>query len=180
MFCFCVVRCLQNHGTVKRQASKKTTRRVERIGHWKRYRCADPTNASTKPSRHASRNLLKLSTTMKTSPENLTRWILLFVHTMLATISSEWLQMNNFISAFYDAVLLYAIALNETLENNENPRNGKVITQRMWNRTFEGITGNVSIDENGDRYSDYSLLDLDPKKGEFKVRSLLIVHQSHY
>ncbi|KAL7074753.1 hypothetical protein ACQ4LE_006115 [Meloidogyne hapla] len=37
----------------------------------------------------------------------------------------------------------------------------------MWNRTFVGITGNVSIDHNGDRYSDYSLLDLDPEQGKF-------------
>lgn len=32
-----------------------------------------------------------------------------------------------------------------------------------------GITGNVSIDENGDRYSDYSLLDLDPQQDKFVV-----------
>lgn len=34
---------------------------------------------------------------------------------------------------------------------------------------FLGITGNVSIDSNGDRYSDYSLLDLDTEKGKFVV-----------
>ena len=33
-----------------------------------------------------------------------------------------------------------------------------------------GITGNVSIDENGDRYSDYSLLDLDPDEDKFVVK----------
>lgn len=75
--------------------------------------------------------------------------------------------MNNFISAFYDAVLLYAIALNETLAEGLDPRNGRNITSKMWNRTFVGITGNVSIDQNGDRYSDYSLLDLDPEQGKF-------------
>lgn len=92
--------------------------------------------------------------------------------------------MNNFISAFYDAVLLYAIALNETLAEGLDPRNGHNITSKMWNRTFVGsfsiianitfilflgITGNVSIDENGDRYSDYSLLDLDPRQDKFVV-----------
>lgn len=46
--------------------------------------------------------------------------------------------MNNFISAFYDAVLLYAIALNETLGEGLDPRNGKNITNKMWNRTFVG------------------------------------------
>jgi hypothetical protein len=47
-------------------------------------------------------------------------------------------QMNNFISAFYDAVLLYAIALRETLDAGGDPRNGTEVTARMWNRTFEG------------------------------------------
>ncbi|VDM14099.1 unnamed protein product [Wuchereria bancrofti] len=77
--------------------------------------------------------------------------------------------MNNFISAFYDALLLYAIALNETLSEGLDPRNGYNITSKMWSRTFVGITGNVSIDENGDRYSDYSLLDLDPQQDKFVV-----------
>jgi len=34
-----------------------------------------------------------------------------------------------------------------------------------------GITGKVSIDENGDRNADYSLLDLNPDTGLFEVRS---------
>lgn len=46
--------------------------------------------------------------------------------------------MNNFISAFYDAVLLYAIALNETLTEGLDPRNGHNITSKMWSRTFVG------------------------------------------
>uniref|UniRef100_A0A158Q971 Guanylate cyclase n=1 Tax=Enterobius vermicularis TaxID=51028 RepID=A0A158Q971_ENTVE len=75
--------------------------------------------------------------------------------------------MNNFISAFYEAVYLYALALNETLEAGLDPRNGTAITSKMWNRSFPGITGNVSIDSNGDRYSDYSLLDYDPDRNEF-------------
>ena len=32
-----------------------------------------------------------------------------------------------------------------------------------------GITGNVSIDSNGDRNADYSLLDLNPETGKFEV-----------
>ncbi|CAI5438927.1 unnamed protein product [Caenorhabditis angaria] len=76
-------------------------------------------------------------------------------------------EMNNFISAFYDAVMLYAIAVNETIEAGMNPRDGKNITKKMWGRKFKGIVGDVSIDENGDRYSDYSLLDMDPEKSEF-------------
>ena len=34
-----------------------------------------------------------------------------------------------------------------------------------------GITGTVSIDENGDRNADYSLLDLNPNTNKFEVCS---------
>lgn len=40
--------------------------------------------------------------------------------------------------AFHDAVILYALALNETLEAGGNVSDGMAITRRMWNRTFEG------------------------------------------
>ncbi|XP_071116502.1 atrial natriuretic peptide receptor 1-like [Haliotis cracherodii] len=78
-------------------------------------------------------------------------------------------EVNSFVGAFHDAVILYALALNETLEANGSISDGVAITRRMWNRTFEGITGTVSIDDNGDRNADYSLLDLNPKTDRFEV-----------
>ncbi|KAK3793475.1 hypothetical protein RRG08_055773, partial [Elysia crispata] len=39
----------------------------------------------------------------------------------------------------------------------------------MWNRSFSGITGTVSIDRNGDRNVDYSLLDLNTDTETFEV-----------
>lgn len=39
----------------------------------------------------------------------------------------------------------------------------------MWSRDFDGITGDVRIDDNGDRDADYSVLDLDPITGKFEV-----------
>lgn len=39
----------------------------------------------------------------------------------------------------------------------------------MRNTSFRGITGNVSIDPNGDRLSDYSLLDLNPDTERLEV-----------
>jgi len=36
---------------------------------------------------------------------------------------------------------------------------------------ISGITGNVSIDANGDRNGDYSLLDMNPETGRFQVRA---------
>ncbi|XP_022087156.1 atrial natriuretic peptide receptor 1-like isoform X5 [Acanthaster planci] len=79
-------------------------------------------------------------------------------------------EVNTFVGAFHDAVILYALALNETLEEGGNPRDGKTLTHRMWNRTFEGIMGNVTIDSNGDREADYSLLEMtDIENGIFTV-----------
>ncbi|BFZ14046.1 hypothetical protein BsWGS_17085 [Bradybaena similaris] len=78
-------------------------------------------------------------------------------------------EVNSFVGAFHDAVILYALALNETIEAGGNVSDGLAITRRMWNRTFEGITGTVSIDANGDRNADYSLLDLNPETDRFEV-----------
>ena len=47
-------------------------------------------------------------------------------------------QVNTYVTAFHDAVILYSLAVNETLSEGYSLKNGSVITQRMWNRTFEG------------------------------------------
>ncbi|XP_045184586.2 atrial natriuretic peptide receptor 1-like [Mercenaria mercenaria] len=78
-------------------------------------------------------------------------------------------EVNSYVGAFHDAVVLYALALNETIEADESVTDGSAVTRRMWNKTFNGITGSVVIDENGDRIMDYSLLDMDPSTGRFQV-----------
>jgi atrial natriuretic peptide receptor A len=47
-------------------------------------------------------------------------------------------SVSTFVTAFYDAVLLYALALNETLSDGGSELDGREITKRMWNRTFKG------------------------------------------
>ncbi|XP_026465471.1 atrial natriuretic peptide receptor 1-like isoform X2 [Ctenocephalides felis] len=97
---------------------------------------------------------------------------------------NEQEPLSTFVTAFYDAVTLYARALNASLADNRTtdgggtepnyeilgrPLNGSDITRRMRNAKFKGITGDVIIDSNGDRLSDYSLLDMDPETGMFEV-----------
>lgn len=81
--------------------------------------------------------------------------------------------VSTFVTAFYDSILLYSHALNSTLTKNKNALHGVIkgsdIVKEMWNRTFNGITGTVTIDSNGDRLSDYSLLDMNPDTFEFEV-----------
>ena len=86
------------------------------------------------------------------------------------------MQSNYFAAAFYDAVHLYATALNETLTTRPDlnvSTSGQAVIQKMWNRTFEGISGLAVIDENGDRHVDYALLDYNPTIGIFEVYYLL-------
>ena len=86
--------------------------------------------------------------------------------------------LSTFVTSFYDGVILYATALNESIKEDPTvltrPINGSDIVRRMWNRTFTGITGNVTIDANGDRISTYSLLDLNPETGNFETIAKLI------
>lgn len=83
--------------------------------------------------------------------------------------------VSTFVTAFYDAVLLYAYALNDSIgllgeqRALKQPINGTYLTHLMWGKSFKGITGNVTIDSNGDRISDYSLLDLNPETGMFEI-----------
>ncbi|CAB1319185.1 unnamed protein product [Coregonus sp. 'balchen'] len=70
------------------------------------------------------------------------------------------MEINMFVEGFHDALLLYALALHEAIRNGLTKKDGAEITYRMWNRTFEGIAGQVSMDFNGDRYGDFSVMSM--------------------
>ncbi|KAJ8974726.1 hypothetical protein NQ317_000392 [Molorchus minor] len=61
----------------------------------------------------------------------------------------------------YDAVMIYARALTEVFENNEDPRNGTAILQRIINRSYHSIQGyDVFIDGNGDAEGNFTVVAL--------------------
>ncbi|KAL2084551.1 hypothetical protein ACEWY4_020069 [Coilia grayii] len=68
--------------------------------------------------------------------------------------------MNIISGGFYDGLMLYAQALNESMAGGEDMPVGEKVTKRMWNRTYYGVTGLVQIDENGDRETDFALWDM--------------------
>uniref|UniRef100_A0A452H9C5 Guanylate cyclase n=1 Tax=Gopherus agassizii TaxID=38772 RepID=A0A452H9C5_9SAUR len=79
-------------------------------------------------------------------------------------------QMNLVAGCFYDGVLLYAMALNETLAEGGSKKDGTRIVQKMRDRKFQGVTGLVSMDSNNDRDTDFSLWVMgDPENGEYEV-----------
>ncbi|NXU51979.1 ANPRC protein, partial [Turnix velox] len=74
--------------------------------------------------------------------------------------------VNMFVEGFHDAVLLYALALKEVLKLGFSKKDGEKIVQQTRNRTYEGIAGQVSIDANGDREGDFSVIGMtDPELG---------------
>ncbi|XP_065454652.1 atrial natriuretic peptide receptor 2 isoform X5 [Chrysemys picta bellii] len=78
--------------------------------------------------------------------------------------------MNLVAGCFYDGVLLYAMALNETLAEGGSKKDGTRIVQKMRERKFQGVTGLVSMDGNNDRDTDFSLWAMgDPESGEYEV-----------
>uniref|UniRef100_A0A914XHD1 Guanylate cyclase n=1 Tax=Plectus sambesii TaxID=2011161 RepID=A0A914XHD1_9BILA len=84
----------------------------------------------------------------------------------------------------FDAMYLYGLSLNKTLTDNPNDpnvtRDGMLIQNNSNNLTFNGITGNVTIDDTGNRkpvmavrgfdfkgvYNRLALIDAWAKKGE--------------
>ncbi|XP_011379382.1 atrial natriuretic peptide receptor 1 [Pteropus vampyrus] len=77
--------------------------------------------------------------------------------------------VNTIPASFHDGLLLYVQAVTETLAHGGTVTDGEAITQRMWNRSFQGVAGYLKIDSNGDRETDFSLWDMDPETGAFRV-----------
>uniref|UniRef100_A0A673NBH4 Guanylate cyclase n=1 Tax=Sinocyclocheilus rhinocerous TaxID=307959 RepID=A0A673NBH4_9TELE len=78
--------------------------------------------------------------------------------------------MNIISGGFYDGLMLYCSALNESLAEGHGRPSGESVTKTMWNRTYYGVTGLVQIDENGDRETDFALWDMtDTNSGNFQI-----------
>ncbi|XP_071788532.1 atrial natriuretic peptide receptor 1-like [Asterias amurensis] len=79
-------------------------------------------------------------------------------------------ENNFFASSFHDALILYSLAINETLHEGGDIRDGLALRGKMWNRTFRGIGGEVDMTPDGDRATVYSLWDMtDTENGVYEV-----------
>uniref|UniRef100_A0A670JSR7 Guanylate cyclase n=1 Tax=Podarcis muralis TaxID=64176 RepID=A0A670JSR7_PODMU len=79
-------------------------------------------------------------------------------------------ESNNLVAGcFHDGLLLYAMALNETLQEGGTKRNTSRILEKMKGRKFQGVTGTVSMDDNNDRDTDFNLWAMaDVESGKFQ------------
>nr|XP_018671934.1 atrial natriuretic peptide receptor 1-like isoform X1 [Ciona intestinalis] len=78
--------------------------------------------------------------------------------------------VNPFIAHYYDSVLLVINAILQSICSGQyNFDNGREFSRRLWNMKIESLGRNVTFAANGDRILDYSLMDMDPATGIFKV-----------
>ncbi|XP_053402705.1 atrial natriuretic peptide receptor 1-like [Mercenaria mercenaria] len=68
--------------------------------------------------------------------------------------------VNYFITAFYDSAIYLALSYKTVLDEGGDIDDGMAVAQRLWNSTFEGITGPVKVDEVGNRVADFDLFDM--------------------
>ncbi|KAL5017257.1 hypothetical protein ScPMuIL_006846 [Solemya velum] len=73
----------------------------------------------------------------------------------------------------YGAVYTYGLWLNYSLTNNLDPRDGTRFREYSTNITFESIEGNVSYDANGDRESQFWVLDFSEENGTSRIVALI-------
>ena len=59
--------------------------------------------------------------------------------------------------------------MNRTLENGGSPSDGIAIVSNVFNISFEGMTGNVAINDQGDRQVDKIVVII---QGQYKVGTL--------
>ncbi|XP_022085038.1 atrial natriuretic peptide receptor 1-like isoform X2 [Acanthaster planci] len=78
---------------------------------------------------------------------------------------------DNFLAAtLHDTILMYADVINEIVAEGSDVRDGRAVTKKMWNRTFEGVTGTFKISNNGDRLLVNEMLQMtDDNTGNFNV-----------
>ncbi|XP_048756173.2 atrial natriuretic peptide receptor 1-like [Ostrea edulis] len=76
-------------------------------------------------------------------------------------------DINPYAFAFYTAFTLYGEVLKDIIRDGKDFRDGKEITKRLWNKTFNGVSRNISVNANGDVHTDMMILDMNPETGKF-------------
>ncbi|KAL2102510.1 hypothetical protein ACEWY4_001678 [Coilia grayii] len=85
-------------------------------------------------------------------------------------------EVSSYAVYLHDAVLLYAMGLKEVMSDGMDPRDGQEILKRLKHKAnirFQGASGLVHFDEDGERNVDYSLYDLQPVHDTMKFVSIL-------
>ena len=63
---------------------------------------------------------------------------LYYVHVCLQLSDEEFRQGDRYSPFLHDALILYALALNETLRDGKDPHDGEEVSMAMRNKFFSG------------------------------------------
>nr|XP_027204126.1 atrial natriuretic peptide receptor 1-like [Dermatophagoides pteronyssinus] len=137
-------------------------------GDFSWYRAGDRRN---KIAKEMFESLMRVAIRVPTSPEYSS-----FVHKVTKLSSEEFgrltshEEVNPIVAAFYDCVSMYAYAFNQTLAKGGDITDGRsLIRGALWDHTIpDSLTGDIVVNDNGDREVDYTLNDLDPETGTMR------------
>ncbi|XP_069756009.1 guanylate cyclase 2G [Narcine bancroftii] len=96
-------------------------------------------------------------------------------HPFYSNLSSVT-EMSSDSAYLHDAVMLYALGVQEMLEAGMDPRDGRTFVKNLkgyGKRQFYGLTGLVNIDSSGKRYLNYSVYDMQMYTNETKFVPVL-------
>jgi hypothetical protein len=86
------------------------------------------------------------------------------------TIRNLFFQVNIHAIGYHDSLIAYAEMLNETLQRGGNMFDAAAIAQRMKNRTFYGIRGRLTLDENADLKGNFEIWGFQYNSSTYTVR----------
>ena len=90
-------------------------------------------------------------------------------------------SVTNWAGPLYDAVLLYSHAATAVINAGGSFVNGTLVMEAMRKTTFDGVTGTVALDKNGDRLESYEFRSVIPnteKGGAHSSSQLLLLYNS--
>ncbi|XP_042307538.1 LOW QUALITY PROTEIN: atrial natriuretic peptide receptor 2 [Sceloporus undulatus] len=138
---------------------------------WQSKEAPDPAAARGEGLRKAFQTVLVITYHEPQNPEYqvFQRQVILRARRDFQVELNESLK-NLVAGCFHDAILLYALALNETLSEGGTKHNTSRILEKMKGRKFQGVTGTVSMDKNNDRDTDFDLWAMtDLESGKYQV-----------
>ena len=63
------------------------------------------------------------------------------------SVSWNHLQVNYFITAFYDSAIYLAMAYRKTLQEGGDINDGMAVAQKLWNSSFSGRSSHFSASD---------------------------------
>ncbi|OQV11794.1 hypothetical protein BV898_13919 [Hypsibius exemplaris] len=78
-------------------------------------------------------------------------------------------EVNIHAMAYHDAMLAYATIITETIDEGQDIFNGRAMVKRFTNRTFTGIRGNFTLDQDNTVPGHFELWNFRSASGKFVV-----------